>query len=97
MRTAKPLGARANPVPHNITLKDLMTPLNKINDEDPDIRFMSLEDLCKNLEASSIGILNKEVHLSSSIIDAILKCLDDTNGDVQSQALKWYVPPAGNS
>lgn len=63
--------------------------LSKYDDPDSDIRFMTLVDLCNILVNGNSQMLAKEYAICVKTIDHLLKLLDDTNGDVQSQALKW--------
>lgn len=68
-----------------------MSLLSKLNDPDPDIRFMSLDDVLKNLTSPSSEFLAGDNITSARLVDGILKALDDQHGEVQNQALKWYV------
>jgi hypothetical protein len=61
--------------------------LPKLSDHDSDIRFMSLVDLCTLLSAPSPQLIGEAP--IAKIFEKLLDLLDDTNGDVQSQALKW--------
>ena len=61
----------------------------KFSSEDPDIRFMTLVDLGRLLENTAPTTLIREPGISNMIVDNLIKLLDDTNGDVQNQALKW--------
>jgi cullin-associated NEDD8-dissociated protein 1 len=63
--------------------------LNKINDPDPDIRFMQLSDLANILIAPSSEFVKQDSHTAARIIDGLLKSLADQHGEVQNQALKW--------
>lgn len=63
--------------------------LPKLNNEDPDIRYMSLNDLCTLLESGSSTFLSTDYHTCAKIIDGIITTLDDQNGEVQNQAIKW--------
>ncbi|KAH0848506.1 hypothetical protein FOPE_02712 [Fonsecaea pedrosoi] len=63
--------------------------LNKINDPDPDIRFMQLSDLTEILESPSSEYIRTDHHTAARIIDGLLKALADPHGEVQNQALKW--------
>ena len=72
----------------NYTASDVMVLLPKFGDLDSDIRFMSLVDLCNILNAGPPSLLQNDYTTTAKVIDCLLKSLDDTNGDVQSQALK---------
>ena len=52
---------------------------------------MTLVDLGRLLENTPQVILSREQAVCGMIVDNLIKLLDDTNGDVQNQALKWYV------
>lgn len=66
--------------------------LGKLNDPDPDIRFMQLNDLANILNASASEYIKTDLHTAAKLIDAALKALTDQNGEVQNQALRWYEP-----
>lgn len=72
---------------HTIT-----TLLAKIEDPDPDIRFMQLSDLSSILNQSSSEYLRTDAHTSAKVVDKLIKTLTDTIGEVQSQALKCVGP-----
>ena len=63
--------------------------LPKLNDPDPDIRFMSLSDLANILSAPASHYMTTESHTAARVVDGLLKSLQDQNGEVQNQALKW--------
>jgi cullin-associated NEDD8-dissociated protein 1 len=63
--------------------------LNKINDPDPDIRFMQLSDLASILNAPASEFIKQDNHTAARIIEGLLKSLSDQHGEVQNQALKW--------
>lgn len=73
----------------NSTAQSLTTLLTKLQDPDPDIRFMSLSDLTTSLTAPNSFHISIDAHTSSRIVDGLLKSFNDTNGEVQNQALKW--------
>ncbi len=66
-----------------------MALLPKLSDADSDIRYMSLNDLYSCLDAGGPTFLNGEYHTSAKIIDGIIQTLDDQNGEVQNQAIRW--------
>ncbi|MCJ1281502.1 hypothetical protein MMC26_000822 [Xylographa opegraphella] len=76
----------------NYTASDVILLLPKFGDLDSDIRFMSLVDLCNILNAGPPTLLQNDYNTTAKVIDCLLKSLDDTNGDVQSQALKSIGP-----
>ena len=63
--------------------------LPKLSDADPDIRYMSLSDLHKTLVNGAPSFLISDYVTCSKAVEGLLKTLDDTNGDVQNQAIKW--------
>ena len=65
--------------------------LPKFSDADSDLRYMSLNDLYVVLTTAPQSIFNNDFNTCARAVDALLKTLDDSNGDVQSQAIKWYV------
>ena len=75
----------------NFTSADVAALLPKFGDLDPDIRYMSLVDLCNILESAPHTLLLNDTNTAARVVDCLLASLDDTNGDVQSQALKRLV------
>lgn len=71
------------------TQQTLLTLRGKLNDPDPDIRFMSLDDVLKNLSHQTSDFLLNDPVTSAKLVDGILQTLDDPHGEVQNQALKW--------
>lgn len=65
--------------------------LPKLDDPDPDIRFMQLNDLASILNTQGSESLRNDTHAAARVIDRLIKALTDSNGEVQNQALKWYV------
>jgi cullin-associated NEDD8-dissociated protein 1 len=65
--------------------------LGKLTDADPDFRYMSLDDLLQMLNRSRVDVLYNDYNTAARVVDAVIKALDDQNGEVQNQALKWYV------
>jgi hypothetical protein len=63
--------------------------LMKINDPDPDIRFMQLSDLANILLAPASEYVRTDNHTAARIIEGLLRALADQHGEVQNQALKW--------
>jgi cullin-associated NEDD8-dissociated protein 1 len=66
----------------------IATLLTKLNDPDPDIRFMQLSDLHNILVASASEYIKSDVHTAARIIEGVLKALSDQHGEVRNQALK---------
>lgn len=73
------------------TQQSLNSLLSKLTDPDPDIRYMSLNDLLTTLEQANSAYLAQDVHSCSKLVEGLLKALEDPHGEVQNQALKWYV------
>ena len=73
----------------NVSISDFSALLDKFQDVDADIRYMTLADLAKLVNAAPPGLLSREVSVTQKLIDSVVDLLDDSNGDVQSQALKW--------
>lgn len=63
--------------------------LSKLDDADPDMRYMSLNDLYVVLNNPSSTYLAHDQFSSAKLAEGLLKALDDQHGDVQNQALKW--------
>lgn len=66
--------------------------LPKLSDADADLRYMSLNDLFNLLSAGAPTFLHSDYHTCAKIIDGVIQTLDDSNGEVQNQAIKWYAP-----
>ena len=75
----------------NPTPAQALALLPKLSDADADLRYMSLNDLYNTLNAGAPNFLINDYHTSAKIIDGVLQTLDDQNGEVQNQAIKWYV------
>lgn len=63
--------------------------LPKLTDPDPDLRFMALSDISTSLSSPAAVMLTTEFSLTTKLLDAIVKALQDQHGEVQAQALKW--------
>lgn len=63
--------------------------LSKLTDADPDFRFMSLNDLNQILTSQKSDFLRTDYNTASRIADAVIRSLDDQNGEVQNLAVKW--------
>ncbi|KAI0491040.1 armadillo-type protein [Xylaria cf. heliscus] len=68
--------------------------LSRLNDADPDFRFMSLNDLHQILTKPKTDFLVHDYNTSSRIVDAVIKTLDDQNGEVQNLAVRCIGPLA---
>ncbi|GAP93478.1 putative TATA-binding protein interacting [Rosellinia necatrix] len=81
--------AISNPNPHSISQL-----LSRLSDADPDFRFMSLNDLHQILTKPKIDFLSHDYNTSSRIVDAVIRALDDQNGEVQNLAVRCIGPLA---
>ena len=77
------------PSGQNPTPAQALALLPKLSDADADLRYMSLNDLHDVLNAGSPTFLIGDYHTCAKVIDGILMTLDDQNGEVQNQAVKW--------
>ncbi|KAL2830536.1 armadillo-type protein [Aspergillus cavernicola] len=66
--------------------------LSKLDDADPDMRYMSLNDLYGVLSNSNSAYLAHDQFSATRLAEGLLKALDDQHGDVQNQALKCLGP-----
>lgn len=73
----------------NATSAQALALLPKLSDADADLRYMSLNDLYDTLDAGAQNMLVGDYHSSAKIIDGVLQTLDDPNGEVQNQSIKW--------
>lgn len=73
----------------NATPAQALALLPKLSDADADLRYMSLNDLYNVLNTGTPNFLTADYHTSAKIIDGVLMTLDDPNGEVQNQAIKW--------
>jgi len=76
-------------VDRQATQQNLNGLLGKLDDPDPDIRYMSLDDLLGILNSPSSAYLAQDQSSAGRLVDGLLKALDDQHGEVQNQALKW--------
>ncbi|QIW94689.1 hypothetical protein AMS68_000207 [Peltaster fructicola] len=76
-----------NPTPHNVAAL-----LPKLRDADPDIRFMTLNDLHQMLTIGSPSFLQHDYSTCTKVVDGLLQTLVDSHGDVQNQAVKCLGP-----
>lgn len=65
--------------------------LTKLSDNDPDFRFMALNDLITVFANGKPDMLYHDYNTAARTIDHVVKALDDQNGEVQNQAIKWSV------
>jgi cullin-associated NEDD8-dissociated protein 1 len=77
------------PRDRNAAAQGIATLLGKIDDPDPDIRFMQLSDLYNILASPASEYIKTDSHTAARIIERLLVSLTDGHGEVQNQALKW--------
>ena len=76
-------------IPPNPTSNTVAALLPKLHDNDPDYRFMSLNDLYQVLGLGKADFLHNDYNTAARAVDGVLKTLDDQNGEVQNLAIKW--------
>lgn len=81
----------ASSIPPNPTSNTVTQLLGKLTDNDPDFRFMALNDLITVFSKSKPDILQHDYNTAARTIDHVVRALDDQNGEVQNQAIKWSV------
>ncbi len=54
---------------------------------DKDFRFMATNDLMTELQKDSIKLDDES---EKKVVKAVLRLLEDKNGEVQNLAVKWY-------
>jgi cullin-associated NEDD8-dissociated protein 1 len=79
----------ATTIPQNPTPQTVMQLLTKITDSDPDFRFMALDDLLKVFTVAKPEFLLHDYNTAARTVDHVVRALDDQNGEVQNQAIKW--------
>jgi cullin-associated NEDD8-dissociated protein 1 len=82
-----PSSVSPNPTAHNVAAL-----LPKLNDADPDFRFMALSDLHDTLLVAHTGFLQHDDMTCAKTVEGLLTTLVDTNGEVQNQAVKCLGP-----
>ena len=80
-------GVPSNPTSHNVA-----SILPKLGDADPDIRYMTLNDLHSMLENGGPSFLLHDYTTCAKVVEGLLHTLNDGNGDVQNQAIKCLGP-----
>lgn len=79
-------------VPQNPTSHHVASLLPKLQNADPDIRFMSLNDLYQILLAGHATFLVHDYTTCARLIEGLLHTLVDQNGDVQNMSIKCLGP-----
>lgn len=65
---------------------------HRLYDNDPDHRYMSLNDLIAFLNTSSAAFLAQDFHQCAKVVDGFLHTLNDTNGEVQNLTIQCLRP-----
>lgn len=79
----------AQSLPSHPTSATVSQLLPKLGDTDPDFRFMALNDLITVFANAKPDLLSHDYNTAARTVDAVVKALDDQNGEVQNQAIKW--------
>lgn len=79
-------------VPPNPTSHHVASLLPKLNDPDPDIRYMTLNDLHTMLETGASTFLAHDYTTCARVVDGLIHTLNDGNGDVQNMAINCLGP-----
>lgn len=66
--------------------------LEKMSSPDSDFRYMSLNDLLGMLTSQSMNFAQMDPGVMSKLTDSVVRALDDSHGEVQNLAVKWYAP-----
>jgi cullin-associated NEDD8-dissociated protein 1 len=82
----------ATPAPASATSHNVAALLPKLYEDDPDLRYMGLNDLQQLLVSGSPTLLIHDVHVSAKTVDGLLHSLQDSNGEVQNMAIKCLGP-----
>ncbi|EON69471.1 hypothetical protein W97_08731 [Coniosporium apollinis CBS 100218] len=79
-------------IPANPTAQNVAQLLPKLQDEDPDFRYMALNDLHQILKSGHPGLIQHDYPVCARVVDGLLHTLKDTNGEVQNMAVKVLEP-----
>ncbi|KPI38132.1 Cullin-associated NEDD8-dissociated protein 1, C-terminal part [Cyphellophora attinorum] len=71
--------------------------IQKLQDPDPDIRFMQLSDLQGALSNINTEWVRNDIPTAGRVIEGVVHALGDQNGEVQNQALKCIGPLAART
>ncbi|KAL1621639.1 hypothetical protein SLS56_009109 [Neofusicoccum ribis] len=66
--------------------------LNKLYDNDPDLRYMALNDLQAMMQSGHPGFLQHDYTTAAKLIDGFLHTLNDSSAEVQNQTVKCLGP-----
>lgn len=76
-------------IPNNPVPATVAAILTRISDSDSDYRFMALSDLLRVFVIAKNDFMHHDYNIASRTSEAVVRLLDDANGEVQNQALKW--------
>jgi cullin-associated NEDD8-dissociated protein 1 len=82
----------ATTIPAIPTTQTINQLLMKLTDNDPDLRFMSLNDLIQVLTICKPDLLLHDYNTAARTVDHVVRALDDSNGEVQNLAIKCLGP-----
>jgi cullin-associated NEDD8-dissociated protein 1 len=71
------------------TAQSVLQLVNKLSEADPDYRYMALTDMISLFDKGKHDFLHHDYNAAARTVDAIIKTLDDQNGEVQNLAIKW--------
>lgn len=66
--------------------------LNKLYDNDPDLRYMALNDLQAMMQSGHPGFLQHDYTTAAKLIDGFFHTLNDSSAEVQNQTVKCLGP-----
>ncbi|KAH7368840.1 cullin-associated NEDD8-dissociated protein [Plectosphaerella cucumerina] len=74
------------------TAQSVLQLVNKLSEADPDYRYMALTDMISLFDKGKHDFLHHDYNAAARTVDAIIKTLDDQNGEVQNLAIKCLGP-----
>ncbi|KAF4551178.1 TIP20-like protein [Elsinoe fawcettii] len=81
-----------NAPPANPTSAHVQALIPKFTNSDPDIRYMSLNDLHSILQAGHPTFLTHDYSTCARVVEGFLSTLNDQNGDVQNMSIRCLGP-----
>jgi cullin-associated NEDD8-dissociated protein 1 len=75
------------PSVHNVLLL-----LSKLQEQDPDLRYMALNDLSAILAQATPSLFTGDYAAAARTVDSLIRALQDSNGEVQNMAVKCVEP-----
>ncbi|KAF2225942.1 armadillo-type protein [Elsinoe ampelina] len=81
-----------NAPPANPTSAHVGSLIPKFTNQDPDIRYMSLNDLHQILQAGHPTFLTHDYTTCARVVEGFLSTLNDQNGDVQNMSIRCLGP-----